>query len=323
MTDQAENVTPLPAPRPQLSTGGTVAPIVPQDVEGLFRLATIVAKAGMAPAAYKSNPEAIMVAMMHGMEIGLTPMVALQSIAVINGTPSLWGDGLLGVVRGSGLLEDFEETFSHDSEGNALAATCRAKRKGQASPIERTFTRAQAAKAGLASKKGPWSEYPERMLQMRARSWALRDGFADVLKGLAGAEEVRDGGHLVEQDDGSYAPPPRPQRQDFETTPAPIDEALDGDAIEAPEQAETEAEADPTTAWAFVDLAGEERVFDTSDEAAGAFEHAINETDTFEQAENLWNSNETFRDALKAADKTRHLNLRQFYSDVSGVVPTS
>ena len=30
------------------------------------------------------------------------------------------------------------------------------------------------------------------MLQLRARSWALRDGFADVLKGLASAEEQRD-----------------------------------------------------------------------------------------------------------------------------------
>src|SRR3546814_17968193 len=49
-----------------------------------------------------------------------------------------------------------------------------------------------AKKAGRAGKQGPWSQYPQRMLQMRARAWAMRDGFADVLKGIGIAEEVRD-----------------------------------------------------------------------------------------------------------------------------------
>ena len=47
-------------------------------------------------------------------------------------------------------------------------------------------------KAGLWGKAGPWSQYPKRMLQMRARSFALRDKFADALSGLLMAEEVQD-----------------------------------------------------------------------------------------------------------------------------------
>src|SRR3546814_15538068 len=43
-----------------------------------------------------------------------------------------------------------------------------------------------------SGKQGPWSQYPQRMRQMRARAWAMRDGFADVLKGIGIAEEVRD-----------------------------------------------------------------------------------------------------------------------------------
>src|SRR3546814_15720497 len=49
-----------------------------------------------------------------------------------------------------------------------------------------------AKKAGRAGKQGPWSQYPQRMRQMRARAWAMRDGFAEVLKGIGIAEEVRD-----------------------------------------------------------------------------------------------------------------------------------
>ena len=46
--------------------------------------------------------------------------------------------------------------------------------------------------AGLTTRSPVWKSYPKRMLQMRARGFALRDQFADALKGLSSAEEVRD-----------------------------------------------------------------------------------------------------------------------------------
>ena len=49
-----------------------------------------------------------------------------------------------------------------------------------------------AKRAGLWTKAGPWQTYPRRMLQMRARSFALRDAFPDVLKGLISVEEALD-----------------------------------------------------------------------------------------------------------------------------------
>jgi hypothetical protein len=60
------------------------------------------------------------------------------------------------------------------------------------SPVVRTFSEADAKKAGLWGKAGPWQQYPSRMLQMRARSWALRDAFPDALRGLGIREEVAD-----------------------------------------------------------------------------------------------------------------------------------
>jgi hypothetical protein len=41
-------------------------------------------------------------------------------------------------------------------------------------------------------KQGPWGQYPKRMRQMRARAFALRDVFPDVLRGLPVAEELMD-----------------------------------------------------------------------------------------------------------------------------------
>ncbi|MCK7474052.1 MAG: hypothetical protein MZV49_12175 [Rhodopseudomonas palustris] len=145
----------------------------------------------MAPKGLES-PEKAMVAIMHGLEVGLTPMNALQSIAVVNGRPTVWGDGAIGLARGSGLLEWMEEKFDGAEGTDAFKAVCLVKRKVRPKPIRGEFSAADAKAAGLWGKAGPWQQYRKRMLQMRARAFALRDGFADVLKGLAIKEEVED-----------------------------------------------------------------------------------------------------------------------------------
>lgn len=176
-------------PRPALQSGGAVRAIVPQDFDGAWRIANAVCAAGMAPRGLES-PEKAMVAIMHGLEVGLTPMNALQSIAVINSRATLWGDGALGLVQASGKMESFKEWF--EGEGESRKALCLVKRKGDPESKLGEFSVADAKKASLWGKSGPWSQYADRMLKMRARAFALRDGFSDVLRGLGIAEEVQD-----------------------------------------------------------------------------------------------------------------------------------
>jgi hypothetical protein len=165
-----------------------------QSLEDLYRFAVAVSKTPFAPKDFKT-PEAIMIACQYGMEVGLTPMQSLQSVAVVNGKPALYGDALVAVVRASGLLEEFEESI--DGEGDERVAVCRVKRRGMKAR-EARFSVADAKTARLWGKTGrdgqttPWITYPERMLAMRARGFALRDEFADVLRGLIAYEEAAD-----------------------------------------------------------------------------------------------------------------------------------
>ncbi len=214
---------------PALTAGGAVRAIVPQDFDGAWRIAVAVCKAGMAPKGLDS-PEKAMVAIMHGMEVGLTPMAALQSIAVVNGRPTIWGDGAIGLVRASGLCEYIQERI--DGDGDNMVAVCEVKRKGEKQPIIGKFSVADAKKAGLWGKQGPWTQYPKRMLAMRARAFPLRDGFADVLRGLGIAEEQQDVVMLREDAPTPPRPPVPPSAQITgpEASSDSVAESIDADA---------------------------------------------------------------------------------------------
>jgi len=183
------NVTVLNEARAPMTSGGQVMAIVPQSYDDVWRIASAICKAGMAPKGLDTVEKAS-IAIMQGMEVGMKPLQALQRIAVVNGRPTIWGDGAIGLVRGSGLCDYVKERI--EGKGDDRVAICEAKRRGESDPIIRSFSVNDAKKAGLWNKGGPWTQYPERMLQMRARAFALRDLFADVLGGMYLPEEIED-----------------------------------------------------------------------------------------------------------------------------------
>ena len=159
--------------------------LTPQTLDEAMQFANMMSKSNIVPKDYQGNPGNVLVAVQWGMELGLQPLQAMQNIAVINGRPSIWGDAMLALVRGSGLLEAIKEDISE------TGAVCTIKRRGE-DAVSREFTIEDANRAGLSGKQGPWQQYPKRMMQMRARAFALRDVFPDVLRGINIAEEARD-----------------------------------------------------------------------------------------------------------------------------------
>ena len=157
----------------------------PQTFDQALTFSQYLADSDMVPKDFKGKPGNCLIAMQWGAELGLKPLQALQNLAVINGRPALWGDAVIALVRNSPLCEFVIET------DDGSTATCRVKRRGEPEQ-QRTFSMDDARAAGLLGKSGPWTQYPRRMRQMRARAFALRDVFPDVLRGMPMAEEVMD-----------------------------------------------------------------------------------------------------------------------------------
>lgn len=200
----------------EISTTRTSGGLALASFDDAFRFAKIVAGSEFAPKDFKGKPESCMLAIQHGSEVGLSPMQSLQSIAVINGRPTIWGDAALALVQSSPVCEYVKEYF--EGEGKTFTAVCEAKRRGYPSPTISRFSVADAEKAGLLGKSGPWSQYRDRMLQLRARGFALRNAFADALRGLITAEEAQDYTHNVTAETPRQPVEVRPK---FDSEPRP------------------------------------------------------------------------------------------------------
>jgi hypothetical protein len=188
VVDTPKTVITTTAPKPLINYGAQGVKLA--SLEDAFRFANAIVASGFAPRGME-KPEAVLVAIQLGAELGLTPMAALQNTAVINGRPAIYGDAALALVRASGLLESFNEEEVGEAGKDSFGVRVTAVRRDGSKGCE-TFTVADAKAAKLWGKAGPWTDYPRRMLKFRARGFVLRDVFGDVLKGLRTAEEVRD-----------------------------------------------------------------------------------------------------------------------------------
>jgi hypothetical protein len=195
--------------------------LVPANYDDAVKISKTLSASQLVPKDYQGKPENVFVAIAWGQELGLAPLQALQNIAVINGRPAIWGDAALAVCMAHPEFEDIEEKI--DSTGSDRKAVCTIKRRGR-TPVVRTFSVADAAKAGLWNKGGPWTQYPDRMLQLRARGFALRDAFPDAMRGFKIAEEVQDIPAEVDVTPPAGKPAIVMPRADAPTTAAVVEE---------------------------------------------------------------------------------------------------
>lgn len=275
-TQKQAEPAPQAEPVEEQNNGGNVAksPLVPKTTMGwsskgglqvrtldeAYRFAAMIHASGWAPMVgarqdrRPMNTNEIFAAIQLGAEVGLPPMQAVQNIAVINGRPTIWGDAMPAICRMSGQFDDdgFQEFFEGEPFADDFTAVCKSKRIGSKTVYEGRFSVADAKKADLWGKPGPWQQYPRRMLQMRARAFSLRDGFNDVLCGLHAREEITADQALEGIDLSKLEDPPYEESAAAEHQPASRAEQVASQLKARKEQAvpppENRAEPEPPKA---------------------------------------------------------------------------
>lgn len=156
---------------------------VPANWLDLITFCESIAKSSLIPSNFKDKPADLAIAISMGNEVGMHWTHAIQSIAVINGRPSLWGDGALAVVQSHRDYEWHSYNESTDACGVAIF-----KRKGH-EPERVEFTLEDARKAGLLN-KDTYKQHQGQMLLRRAAARCMARKFADALRGMGLADDA-------------------------------------------------------------------------------------------------------------------------------------
>ena len=168
-----------------------------RSIDDVERLAKIATASGLCRV---KRPEEAAVILLTGRELGLSPMQSLRGIYVVNGAPVLSADLLVAVVRRSGLCGSWRVT-----ESTPERCTITTTRVGETEPSTRTWTMADAKRAGVTGKP-IWAQYPAQMLRHRCAADLAREVYPDVVLGLYTPEEM----DSVERREPAPLPPPAP-----------------------------------------------------------------------------------------------------------------
>lgn len=161
--------------------------LMPVTIQDKQLMANYLAKSGLMPKDLNTG-EKVFVALQMGHELGLSPMIAVNNISVINGKPVLSADIQVAVVR------KHPEFAGIKIEDDGETCTVTVKRKasyGEESFIG-SFSNKEAQEAQLTGKDN-WRKFPKRMRKHRATAYAIRDAFPDGLAGFYTREEMEDG----------------------------------------------------------------------------------------------------------------------------------
>ena len=206
MTDNSKAVS--------LRTGGHLAPIYPQSIEDVYRLATMALRSGMLKPIKTGYGDAAVVEdndstlargtmiIMQGMEIGVPPMQSLQLLAMINGRIVAHSEAVPGILLAKGfkLKDSWSGAEMSDEwtctveltrpDGEKFTGSFSVKDAKQAKLWDQSPTKTSYGKT--KPNDSAWFCYPQRMLKARALGFVGKDGGADALKGIGVREEIED-----------------------------------------------------------------------------------------------------------------------------------
>jgi 5'-3' exonuclease len=130
------------------------------------------------------TPQAVLMTLLAGRELGLTAMASLRAIHVVEGRPTMSADLMRALILKSGDVNYFRCV-----ERTTEQSTWEAQR-GNDPPLRLTYTMDDARTAGVVKPNSGWAKYPQDMLVARASSKLARLIAPDILHGIFLPEEI-------------------------------------------------------------------------------------------------------------------------------------
>ena len=177
----------------------------PANMSELLSLADMLSRSTLIPGTLRGKPGDVAVILLHGRELGLSPMRALSEIYVVDGKPSASSTLKVGLcVKHANVCKYFRAIEVTDK-----IATYETQRAGS-EPVRFSYTIEDAARAGLTG-RSTWKAHPKQMLSARAKSVLATMVYPDLVGNLYDPDEAQDIRESQSRRPVSEPPPVAPQ----------------------------------------------------------------------------------------------------------------
>ncbi len=175
--------------KPDFSVAREVMPL-----DKLMEMSQMLSQSTIVPDTYRNRPENCFIALDMASRMGMSPIVIMQSLFVIQGRPSWSGQAIASMIRANPTLRNVNLEYVGERGTASWGAYVTAERVSDGRVLKGTTVTLGMAKAeGWLDKKGSkWLTMPEQMLAYRAYAFFGRVHVPELMMGLQTAEEVLD-----------------------------------------------------------------------------------------------------------------------------------
>lgn len=159
------------------------------------RMASALAKSTIVPKAYQNNAPNCLIAIEMAWRINTSPMMVMQNLYVVNGTPSWSSQWVIAMINNSRRYKtELKYDMVYDEVGQPVSCVAWAEDYNGNKVVGPKITMQMAIDEGWVAKNGSkWKTMPEVMICYRAASFFGRRNCPDMIMGIYTRDEVLEG----------------------------------------------------------------------------------------------------------------------------------
>jgi hypothetical protein len=162
-----------------------------QTFEHAQRIAKMLASSSLIPQNYQGRIDNVMIAMEMSSRMNISPLMVMQNLYIVKGTPGWSGKFVIAMINGSRRFDsdlDFEFTGEIEDYG-CVAYTTKKGKRISSTKVDWKMVKAE----GWFDKPGSkWKTMPDQMFMYRSASFFGNAFCPDLLMGMQTAEEIID-----------------------------------------------------------------------------------------------------------------------------------
>lgn len=166
-----------------------------------MKMANTLASSTLVPKAYQGNVQNCIVALEMSNRMGVSPLMVMQNLHIIQGKPSWGSPFIIGLINSCGRFTRLQFKFSGSGDDYGCIAYTNDKKTDELIEGPKVDWKMVKAEFWLQKDGSKWKTMPELMFQYRAASFFGRLHVPDLMFGMQSVEEVIDTLQTLENSD--------------------------------------------------------------------------------------------------------------------------